>query len=296
MAIASAPGSRAQSPNAQVQIIVGLYSGQMRNSLLLALVIVLCGCPGTTNLIQSIALAPGQTPALNTQVDLILSGLGSCRDLAVDWGEGSPLDHSTFVTLQGHHLTHTYTGWPGGKTVTVQAVTGCEGTARTRFKIEPSLQQIGWNRDPQGSIKTCYVVENLITSLPDLAPNSLVHITSPATPVVNFGCPFNGCIYGPDGKPGSSASSAFQFPDFANTRWSYEWPANYFRAVSRPSSRLPSEAPSRSARTTTIRTPTSQVAGLSVLKSISWGNSSKTNPLPCGHSSQYGMLAGVPKC
>jgi hypothetical protein len=183
----------------------------MRICLLAVLTIVLCGCPGTVNLIQSIALAPGQTPALNSQVDLILTGLGKCVDLAVDWADGTALDHSSNVALSIHHLTHTYSGWPGGKTVTVQAVTGCEGTARTRFMITPSTLSLGWNRDPQRETNTCYMVSNLL-DVPDLAPNSLVHITSPADGQVNFRCPFNGCIYNADGKPGTSASAPFQFP------------------------------------------------------------------------------------
>jgi hypothetical protein len=43
---------------------------------------------------------------------------------------------------------------------------------------------------------------------------SLVHITSPPTQEVNFGCSFNGCIYDADGKPGSSAAAPFPFPGF----------------------------------------------------------------------------------
>ena len=50
--------------------------------------------------------------------------------------------------------------------------------------------------------------------MPPLHQNSFVHVTAPPTPVVNFGCSFNGCIYDPDGRPGSSAVSPFLFPGF----------------------------------------------------------------------------------
>jgi hypothetical protein len=34
------------------------------------------------------------------------------------------------------------------------------------------------------------------------------------TPQVNFGCRFNGCIYDPDGRPGTSSAASFSFPGF----------------------------------------------------------------------------------
>src|SRR5574337_1678926 len=54
---------------------------------------VLAGCtgnstPGRFNVLQSIALAPGQTPALDTPLKFILGGVGYCS-VNIDWGDGT---------------------------------------------------------------------------------------------------------------------------------------------------------------------------------------------------------------
>jgi hypothetical protein len=181
----------------------------MRSYLVLSLLALLSNCNGTANLIQGITLVATPTPALNQPVSFILNGVGKCTDLTIAWGDGFPLDHNEFVDLAAHRVfTHTYSDWPGGKTVTAQGVTGCAGTARTRFTIEPSLVTIVWARDPTRNIQMCVATPGQ----PDLASNSLVHITSPPSQVVNFSCQFNGCIYDADGRPGSAASASFPFP------------------------------------------------------------------------------------
>jgi hypothetical protein len=180
----------------------------MHNYLILALLALLTSCHGTVNLIQAITVVPGQTPALNAQVNFMVTGVGKCQELTIDWGDDSALDRRTNVDLMGEPVSHTYSGWPGGKTVTVQAVSGCGGSARTRFSIEPSVVTIGWARDPTRNVATC----NPTPEKPDLPSMSLVHITSPPMPVVNFSCQFNGCIYDADGRPGSAAAAPFPFP------------------------------------------------------------------------------------
>jgi len=75
------------------------------------------------------------------------------------------------------------------------------------------VASLAWDRDPNGDHpdpSTC--VE--FPGMPDIPRNSIVRITAKASPQINFGCPFNGCIYDADGRPGSSASSAFMFPGF----------------------------------------------------------------------------------
>jgi hypothetical protein len=187
----------------------------LRNWGILTLLAALCCCKGQVGVIQSIALAPGQTPALFQPISFNVQGVGSCSDLTIEWGDSSPLEHWTNRTLGGFNAKHTYSDWPGGKTVTVRAVSGCVGNARTRFKIEPSTLQIGWDRDPNRNIAVCNDTTLLAgLNVQALAPMSLVHITSPPTPVVNFGCPFNGCIYDADGKAGSSAAAPFPFLGF----------------------------------------------------------------------------------
>src|SRR5256885_5775159 len=198
---------------ASTACVLALRSGGTRKAgrfaLAVACAVVLCGCPGKVNLIKTITLNPGQTIGLNKTLTFTVSGLGTCREMTVDWGDDAPATHMTFVDLTAHStVSHTYSGWPGGKTVTAQAVAGCEGKVNTRFKIEPAVFKVGWNRDPNRNVNTCVATPGR----PALASMSLVHIVSPGSPVVNFGCPFGGCVYDADGKAGSTAAAPFPFP------------------------------------------------------------------------------------
>jgi hypothetical protein len=66
---------------------------------------------------------------------------------------------------------------------------------------------VGWAFNPRKQTATCFPTPGR----GPLAMNSLVHITSPATPVVNFGCPLNSCIFTADGRNPSSAMAPFPF-------------------------------------------------------------------------------------
>ena len=186
----------------------------MHKFCLLATVLSLTGCV-TGAVIDSVTLdppGPMQSPNryLETGSDLnfTVNGTGTCGELTIDWGDDSPSDHLTNPSFP-FHPHHKYSGWGGGKTVTVTPGANCSGFARTRFNIEPTrTRNFAWNRDPMGSINICYAVPNA----PPLASNSLVHVTGRSDLVVNFGCPFNNCIADPDGTSGAAASSAFPFP------------------------------------------------------------------------------------
>jgi hypothetical protein len=179
---------------------------------LVSLPLVLCGC-NTGGVIQSVALAPGQTPTVGQLIDVVVSGSGTCTILDVNWGDEGNLFHS-YNNLDlgaGAHLTHTYTGWPGGKTVTVKAQYQCDGSARTRFTTAPATASLAWNREPNGSRATCVQ----FPGMPPLHQQSFVHITAPPTPFINFGCDFEACKFDPDGRPGSSSvSPPFLFQGF----------------------------------------------------------------------------------
>lgn len=185
---------------------------------LLALPLVLCGCAG--GIIQSVALAPAQTPDIDKPVDIIVGGSGTCGRLSVNWGDHGQTSEDFYnvdLTAQ-KHLTHTYSGWRGGKTVNVKGQYKCDGTAVTRFITTPDKMTFGWARKPNGMNPTaCFNVPSATTpsgDMPPLPENSLVHVTGDSSPQVNFGCSFNGCIYDPDGKPGTSAPTTFSFPGF----------------------------------------------------------------------------------
>jgi hypothetical protein len=177
---------------------------------LVSLPLVLCAC--TEGVIQSVALAPGQTPALDQQVEVIVTGSGTCGTFGVNWGDNGGVfeSHNNVDLSAGFHATHTYSGWPGGRTVSIKPQSQCTGSAQTHFVTKPETISLGWNRDPNRDTRTC--VE--FPGKPPIPQNSMVHITSPPSPVVNFGCPFDGCIYDADGIPGSSADNSFLFPGF----------------------------------------------------------------------------------
>ena len=203
-----------RSPNClRWHLIVFLWGALVSTTLL--------SCGGTANLIQGISLAPGQTPALNQNLDFTVSGTGRCDRMRIDWGDGDKDDLSAVDLGSGPRFSHTFQNWRGGKTVTAIGTQGCGGQVNTRFTIEPASYSIAFAQ-PGNNI--CNRVP--FTSAP-LVKNTLVHITtSPVSGAYSFGIDFGchprgdcGCVagtgpcrYDADGKPGSVAASPFPFP------------------------------------------------------------------------------------
>ena len=135
----------------------------------------------------------------------IVSGKGTCTKMRLDFGDGSPTEDLDNVDLTANpKYTHTFTGWGGGKTVTAEGITNCVGKVNTRFTIEPSVFTLGY---VQPVSTACVALPNR----PALDNRALVHVTALPTPVINFGCPFNGCVYGADGKNPSTAGIWLSF-------------------------------------------------------------------------------------
>jgi hypothetical protein len=176
------------------------------------------------NVLQGISVEPTQTLALDTPLKFILNGAGSCTTIDIDWGDGNIEQTYTYfggpVDLSGSDpnavssrtLTHTFTGWGGGKTVTVEGKIGCIGKVNVRFNVPPFEKTIGW--DTAAAAGTTGVCQTPAPSLPGMIPRMLVHVTATTVvyPYINFGCALNGCVYDADGKPGSVADSRFPFP------------------------------------------------------------------------------------
>jgi len=179
----------------------------------------LSGCPGgKSNVIQSISLAPGQTLALGTPLNFLIKGTGAGY-LIIDWGDGTT--EEKYVDLTAPSLIpHTFTVWKGGKTVTAigkpggtLGYSGTVGRASTRFTIPPGFISVGFGQPGNAGAKTCYSLPSPFNA--KLVLPSLVHITTLPTErgdLINFGCPFDGCRYNADGKPGSVAAAPFPFP------------------------------------------------------------------------------------
>jgi len=92
----------------------------MPNYRILALLAVLCGvcgCPNVTlSKVQSVALSPGQTPALDQSLSFDVGGAGTCADLTIDWGDDSALQHFPSGVVAGDfqslpfQAVHTFSG------------------------------------------------------------------------------------------------------------------------------------------------------------------------------------------
>ena len=188
--------------------------------LLAAVLLQGCRDPVEVNLIQSVSLEPGQTLTLNTPIRFIVGGVGSCDSFKVDWGEGrvdsvlipgnSPIRLAD-NDLLSRTVTHTFTGWGGGKTVTVEG-NNCGGKVAARFDIPPASKTIPWAQPGPTGTNMC---QRPTSNWPIISSRSLVKIsanTVAARRDINFGCPFESCVYNADGKGGSVADANFPFP------------------------------------------------------------------------------------
>ncbi len=112
----------------------------------------------TPELYQSLLYAPLDKVSL-----INIFGVGTCSEVVVDFGDGTPRETHQNVTFRGSwQRTHTYSGWPGHKLI---RVTGC-GIERTR--------QVLVGHIPDG--RATYVL--------GFTPNTSVcnFITSPSSP------------------------------------------------------------------------------------------------------------------
>ena len=183
---------------------------------------IVAGCtPGSVNILTGITPANGAAIGVGNEKTFVLEGKGTCQSVTVDWGDGTV--EANFVPVPGRrseletsaietrYLKHRYTGWGGGKTITVVG-NGCEGTVRGRFQADPRTIRIGWNaRAPAGTTGVCQTT----TAVPPLIPRMLVRInltTIAAVRDVDFGCSPFGCTFNADGKVGSVAGASFPFP------------------------------------------------------------------------------------
>jgi len=178
--------------------------------LLVAGLLQACGGSGATGTIQSVELVPGQTLATGNTIAVIVSGVGECN-VTLDWGDGT-IDSRYVVLTSRAQQTHSYSGWGGGKTVTATG-TGCLGRALTRFRITPLVYSLAIAY-PGSNTMAC----NAVPGTGPLGGRARVHavnvplLNNTNNNRINFGCPFNGCIYDPEGRPGSSAVAPFPLP------------------------------------------------------------------------------------
>jgi len=173
-----------------------------------------CGGAPATGTIQSVDLVPGQTLSTGNTIAVVVRGVGECNTLNLDWGDGT-IDTRYVRLTSGAQQTHSYSGWGGGKTVTASGSGGCLGRASTRFRITPLVYSLAIAY-PGPNKMTCNAVpgQGPLGGRARVRAVNVPLVNNPNNNRINFGCPFNGCIYDPEGRSGSSAVAPFPFPGF----------------------------------------------------------------------------------
>jgi hypothetical protein len=177
-----------------------------------------CQSGGQANVIQSIEidnnfLLSVGAPSLDTAIPFIVRGAGGCPAV-VNWGDGSSPD-APFLNLSGGADTvrHTFTGWSGGKTVSVVSrdQQRCIGGDTVRFNIPPTTLAFGLSGQGGAACK-----QISFPSRPVVRPGWLIQITNvliPGSPGgINFGCSIvPPCVLDAHGKDPAPAGAGFPF-------------------------------------------------------------------------------------
>jgi hypothetical protein len=187
--------------------------------------LLLQGCPGgqpggTANIIQSIEIDQNfllsvGVPSLGTAIPFIIRGAGGCP-AKVNWGDGST--EEPFLNLSGgaDTVTHTFTGWSGGKTVSVvgrpPVSPDCIGGDTVRFNIPPTTLSFGLSAEGGPACK-----QITAPSRPAVRPGWMIEIRTVLLPRypngINFGCSIvPPCVLDAHGKDPAPAGAGFPFP------------------------------------------------------------------------------------
>jgi len=190
----------------------------------LIVILALAGCG--IGKITGVAVTGGTTctgnvcgAAVVDPVTIEVRGEGLCDEFKLSLGNGSfPLPTNNVDFGKGPVVfpsLYFNLGWPGPKTITAEGVTNCAGKATTLHRVfsQPGSFREDWQVAIAQPTLQCYEVPRSGPPFPPLRKNTRVSITAATSPKVNFGCTF-GCIYDPDGKPGSAAPASFPYPGF----------------------------------------------------------------------------------
>jgi hypothetical protein len=141
-----------------------------------------------------------------------VTGRGLCL-VRVDFGDGTsiqppaPIDFDRGPWPVYHFFANS---WPGPKTIRAEGIPPCSGMATVSHRVfEGVVFAEKWVVALAAPTQMCYPVPG---GLPPLRTNTRVTVSALTTPKVDFRCPAKGCVYDPDGKPSSSASTRFPFP------------------------------------------------------------------------------------
>jgi hypothetical protein len=151
---------------------------------------------------------------LNTPMTFQVSGTGTCKRMHIDFGDGStPLEVTDVDLATRPTYSHTYTGWNGQKTVTVNGsfADDCGGSAKAPIRIGPGMFRLGY---AQPVPSACMPVPGR----PGLRKNTVVKLVNSNfgntqaddAAVIHFGC-VGGCYNKAEGLA-SAAGPGYPFP------------------------------------------------------------------------------------
>ena len=88
------------------------------------------GC--TPEVHESLRFAP-----IGSEIQVFPLGTGTCAAASIDFGDGTPIVSSQNQLLadMSWKVPHTYTGWPGKKTIRVKGLAGCIGEVARDYAV-----------------------------------------------------------------------------------------------------------------------------------------------------------------
>lgn len=195
----------------------------------LAALLLLSGCAGITGVEFFPDFKPVCDPAgtvcgvpANRRIYFQINGQGSCGRIGINWGDGTQEfingDFASTTSRSWIGATHVYPrAWPGPKIVHVFSADNCTGEARMRLNvlIEEVDAAGGISFSPAfkvGLAPTATAACGVPTNTRPLRAGATVFVSEiPGSPMINFGCWFQGCVHNMSGSSGPSGAG-FSFP------------------------------------------------------------------------------------
>jgi len=198
------------------------------------------GCSGTITGLEINPNAVRDPYLLRNQVrygsvvEVVVDGTGTCDNVFLDWGDGSPQDSAANVTFTaagtGPSFQHRYFGWLATYPVTASGTNCSNTTATIGVGVAGPTVSGGLAADWYNRVRIPGVNMNWRASacnpavpwnaasypMPALPGGTLVWIDTDHhySNLVDFGCAPASCIHDPGGEQGSSAPASFPFPGY----------------------------------------------------------------------------------
>ena len=175
----------------------------------IALSTLISGCNGGIDSVSLDTTAPGNL-AVGNNLAFTVTGKGACGQFSIDWGDDAVSQVNDYDFAAPYHTSHRYDGWGGGQDgdrYTCEHLLRLCANALCHRAVAADFAGLESRSDQPGALCEAW------PKLPNaLAAHSLVHVTGDPSPQFNFSCANNGCIYDPDGRPGTVAAAPFPFP------------------------------------------------------------------------------------